>query len=433
MKDKYQETIYACFIGYVVQAVVNNFVPLLFLTFEKTYGIPLGKITMLITLNFGVQLIVDLLSAGLVDKIGYRVSIVIAHAASALGLIGLVVLPNLLPDAYTGILLSVMIYAIGGGLIEVLISPIMESCPTDNKEKAMSLLHSFYCWGHVAVVLISTCFFFTQLLVDLFCARFDFNCIDWHWHTELEFVYVQSGTVTAWIGEKQLELPSDSGIFINSKFLHRFSSPVDAVIPNFLCMPSFLAATDSYIYQNYVKPIVTSNIPFWIFCREISWQARVLDLMKQIFSAQTSGSSCHLLTSALMQQLWLEIYEHTDLSTSPEITGQFSVNRARLQLMMQFIHENYRKNLSLDEIAAQSMISKSSALNLFRRYLYITPVNYLINYRLKQAALLLSHTEKKVSTISAETGFHNVDYFCRAFKKHYQVTPGEYRKEKWDK
>lgn len=264
-------------------------------------------------------------------------------------------------------------------------------------------------------------------------AQFDFNCIDWHWHTELEFVYIQSGTVTAWIGEKQLELPADSGIFINSKFLHRFSSPVDAVIPNFLCMPSFLAATDSYIYQNYVKPIVTSNIPFWIFCREISWQARVLDLMKQIFSAQISGSSCHLLTSALMQQLWLEIYEHTDLSTSPEITGQFSVNRARLQLMMQFIHENYRKNLSLDEIAAQSMISKSSALNLFRRYLHITPVNYLINYRLKQAALLLSHTEKKVSTISAETGFHNVDYFCRTFKKHYQVTPGEYRKEKWDK
>ena len=104
MKDKYQKTIYACFIGYVVQAVVNNFVPLLFLTFEKTYGIPLSKITMLITLNFGVQLIVDLLSAGFVDKIGYRVSIVIAHAASALGLIGLVVLPNLLSNAYTGIL-----------------------------------------------------------------------------------------------------------------------------------------------------------------------------------------------------------------------------------------------------------------------------------------------------------------------------------------
>ena len=214
-------------------------------------------------------------------------------------------------------------------------------------------------------------------------AQFDFNCIDWHWHTELEFVYVQSETVTAWIGEKQLELPTDSGIFINSKFLHRFSSPEDAVIPNFLCMPSFLAATDSYIYQNYVKPIVSSNIPFWTFRREISWQSRILDLMKQIISAQASGSSCHLLTASLMQQLWLEIYEHTDLSTTSEVTGQFSVNRARLQLMMQFIHENYRRNLSLDEIAAQSMISKSSALNLFRSYLHITPVNYLINYRLK--------------------------------------------------
>ena len=96
-------------------------------------------------------------------------------------------------------------------------------------------------------------------------AQFDFNCIDWHWHTELEFVYVQSGTVTVWIGEKQLELPSDSGIFINSKFLHRFSSPVDAVIPNFLCMPSFLAATDSYIYQNYVKPIDHQIFLFGLF------------------------------------------------------------------------------------------------------------------------------------------------------------------------
>ena len=136
MKDKYQKTIYACFIGYVVQAVVNNFVPLLFLTFEKTYGIPLGKITMLITLNFGVQLIVDLLSAGFVDKIGYRVSIVIAHAASALGLIGLVVLPNLLPDAYTGILLSVMIYAIGGGLIEVLIKSDHGELPDRQQRKS---------------------------------------------------------------------------------------------------------------------------------------------------------------------------------------------------------------------------------------------------------------------------------------------------------
>lgn len=159
MDNKYRKTIYACFTGYIVQAIVNNFVPLLFLTFESTYHIPLSKITILITFNFGIQLLVDLLSAGFVDKIGYRASIVAAHIFSAAGLLGLAFLPKLLPDAYAGLLISVVIYALGGGLLEVLVSPIVESCPTENKEKAMSLLHSFYCWGHVGVVLFSTLFF----------------------------------------------------------------------------------------------------------------------------------------------------------------------------------------------------------------------------------------------------------------------------------
>ncbi len=159
MNAKYQKTIYACFVGYVVQAIINNFVPLLFLTFESTYQIPLSRITILITFNFGIQLLVDLLSAGFVDRIGYRVSIMLAHIFSAAGLLGLAVLPEILPSAYAGLLISVTIYALGGGLLEVLVSPIVESCPTDNKEKAMSLLHSFYCWGHVGVVLLSTLFF----------------------------------------------------------------------------------------------------------------------------------------------------------------------------------------------------------------------------------------------------------------------------------
>lgn len=114
MKDKYQNTMYACFVGYIVQAIVNNFVPLLFLTFESSYGIPLSQITMLITFNFGIQLLVDLLSAKFVDKIGYRVSIVMAHIFAALGLAGLVVLPDLLPNAFAGLLIAVVVYAIGG-------------------------------------------------------------------------------------------------------------------------------------------------------------------------------------------------------------------------------------------------------------------------------------------------------------------------------
>ena len=159
MKSKYNQTITACFIGYIVQAIVNNFVPLLFLTFERTYHIPLAQITLLVTLNFGIQLLVDLLSVGFVDRIGYRASMVIAHVLAALGLVLLTVLPEVLPSAFAGILCAVCVYAIGGGLLEVLVSPVVEACPSDNKEKAMSMLHSFYCWGHVGVVALSTLFF----------------------------------------------------------------------------------------------------------------------------------------------------------------------------------------------------------------------------------------------------------------------------------
>lgn len=159
MKENYRKTVCACFIGYIVQAIINNFVPLLFVTFQLSYQIPLSKITLLITVNFIIQLVIDMLSAFFIDRLGYRISVILAHLCSALGLIFLVVLPEAFQDAYIGILISVIIYAIGGGLIEVLISPIVEACPTDNKKQAMSLLHSFYCWGHVAVVLFSTIFF----------------------------------------------------------------------------------------------------------------------------------------------------------------------------------------------------------------------------------------------------------------------------------
>ena len=159
MNKRYQHTIYACFCGFVVQSIVNNFAPLLFVTFSGLYGVDLGRITLLVTINFAIQLAVDLCSVFFVDRIGYRASLVIAHAMSALGLAMLAVLPDLMPDSYAGLLICVIFYAIGGGLLEVVISPVMEACPTENKASAMSLLHSFYCWGHVAVVLLSTLFF----------------------------------------------------------------------------------------------------------------------------------------------------------------------------------------------------------------------------------------------------------------------------------
>ena len=159
MERSYNRTITACFTGYIVQAIVNNFAPLLFLTFHRSYGIPLSQITLLVAFNFGVQLLVDISSVAFVDRLGQRASMVLAHVFSAAGFILLTILPDMLPSAFAGILIAVTVYAVGGGLLEVLVSPVMEACPSAHKEKAMSMLHSFYCWGHVAVVLLSTAFF----------------------------------------------------------------------------------------------------------------------------------------------------------------------------------------------------------------------------------------------------------------------------------
>ncbi len=261
-------------------------------------------------------------------------------------------------------------------------------------------------------------------------ALFDFNCIEWHWHTELEFVYIESGTVTFWIGEKQFILAEGNGVFINSKILHRFYSPAEAVIPNFLCLPSFIAAEDSFIYQKYILPIISSSLFFLIFDAEVPWQAEALSIIRQIIAAQEGVSSCELATASLIQRLWLEIYENADITYTKDHINDSASSQARLQLMMQYVHQNYSHDISLEDIAGHARISKSTVLNLFHKYLHITPINYLINYRLNEAARLLSKTEKKISTISDETGFNNVDYFCRLFKKHYHLTPTEYRKKR---
>lgn len=158
-KPNYRRTLRACYLGYVTQAICANFAPLLFLTFRKTYGISLGEIALIPSVFFLTQLLVDFASAEFVDKIGYRTCVVVSHILSAAGLGMLAFLPDLLPSPFAGILISVMVYAVSSGLIEVLVSPIVEACPFENKESRMSLLHSFYCWGVVAVVLGSTLFF----------------------------------------------------------------------------------------------------------------------------------------------------------------------------------------------------------------------------------------------------------------------------------
>lgn len=156
---KYKKTQLACYVGLVTQAICANFVPLLFITFNHDYGISFGMLALVSTCFFVTQLVVDFICAGIVDKLGYRACIIAAEVTSCLGLAGLAILPDLLPVPILGIIVCVIIYAIGSGLTEVLVSPIIEACPFENKSSMMSILHSFYCWGWVGVVLLSTAFF----------------------------------------------------------------------------------------------------------------------------------------------------------------------------------------------------------------------------------------------------------------------------------
>ena len=261
-------------------------------------------------------------------------------------------------------------------------------------------------------------------------ALYDFHCVEWHWHTEFEFVFVESGTVVFGIGENQFSLPAGSGVFINSKILHRYYSDTEAIVPNFVFMPDYIALQSSLIYKKYILPVLSSSLDYQVFAPETPWQAEILEVMKEIINTQEAESGAELITSSLVQKMWDLLYRNVNDKPIRENNGASIASQGRLQLMMQYIHQQFSMNISLKDIAEHAMVSKSTALNLFRKYLHITPINYLINYRLQEAARLLSSTERKIHVISKEVGFESVDYFCKAFKKYYSMTPTEYRKNR---
>lgn len=158
-QKNYKKTLIACYLGFVTQAITANFTPLLFLTFKDIYGITLDKIAMIPLVFYFTQLLVDLAATKFADKIGYRACVIASQLVSVVGLALMAILPDVLSVPFVGIMISVVLYAIGSGLVEVLLSPILEACPFENKDGMMSLLHSFYCWGAMGVILVSTLFF----------------------------------------------------------------------------------------------------------------------------------------------------------------------------------------------------------------------------------------------------------------------------------
>lgn len=260
--------------------------------------------------------------------------------------------------------------------------------------------------------------------------QFDFHRIDWHWHHELEFLFVAEGTALCLVGTNKIELHKGCGLFVNSSILHRFEAQCSTFIPNIVFSPSLLAPEKSLIYQKYISPIIHASVPYQTFYPNITWQNHILDLLSQIFILQETTTNNELHTIQLLYQIWNLMFQNMDIASYSPDLHRLNHSQARLQTMMQYIHDHYTEEITLEMIAASVSISKSGALHIFQSGIHISPIAYLIQYRLTQAAEQLYTTQKPISFIAEETGFKSCGYFCRKFKQHYHISPNEYRQKK---
>lgn len=260
--------------------------------------------------------------------------------------------------------------------------------------------------------------------------QFDFHRVDWHWHHELEFLFVAKGTAICLVGTNKIELHQGCGLFINSSILHRFEAQGSTFVPNIVFSPTLLAPESSLIYEKYISPVINSSIEYQIFNPHTAWQNHVLQLLSQVFALQETDENNELCTIQLLFKIWDIMTKHIDLASSSSDLYRFNHKQARLQTMMQYIHDHYTEEITLETIAASASISKSGALHIFQSGIHISPVAYLIQYRLAQAAEQLCTTQKSVSSIAEETGFASSGYFCRKFRQHYHMSPNEYRQKK---
>lgn len=268
---------------------------------------------------------------------------------------------------------------------------------------------------------------FAYYLEDIWL--FDFHCMDWHWHSEVEFAYVKSGEAILLIGSEQYRLTEGNGVFINSKVIHRFEAAGSVIFPNIVFAPELLASKEGLVYNKFIHPLLHSGISHQILRKEIGWQKDILELLQDVFALQEVEEADEMLTVSILLKVWDILWKCTKAGVAVSSDKPDSQNLARLQIMMQYIHKNCSRHIALEDIANEVALSKSSVLNLFHQYLHTTPINYLIHYRLRRAAQLLASTQNSIVSIAQKTGFESSEYFCRKFKERYGVTPGEYRKK----
>lgn len=260
--------------------------------------------------------------------------------------------------------------------------------------------------------------------------EFDFHSVDWHWHPEVELLSVTSGLVRCFAGGGEFAIGPGCGAFINSRVVHRFTAGASAVMPNAVFLPTLLAPQDSLIYQQYVQPVLAQLPPCTVLRPDVPWQGQILQQMADIAAMHEAGQADEWRIFRRLTEIWDLLLQHADRQPVREEKADTDVPQARLQIMLQFIHDHYQQPLTLRDIADAVYISKNSALQIFHNGIRMAPVAYLIQHRLKCAARLLKTTEKSVTAIAEETGFASAGYFCRKFRALYGMSPLAYRRSK---
>ena len=286
----------------------------------------------------------------------------------------------------------------------------IQNIPTDDTMRSL-LIHG------------STEFPFEYYLDEI--DQFHEKSIAWHWHKEVEFSLILSGTVRCCDEQNSYRLAVGDGLFINSGTLHRFESEDSGVMVNMVFAPELIAQPGSLLFTEYVEKIITSGYPLLVFRKACCKDQQVLEYIAQLYKT-TDKSPFSVRNAAL--RLWEALLDFIGDEFPQERKGDNKLLRARIQKMVQFIHENYPARIRLTEIAQAANISVSEALRCFRVSAQTTPISYLNDYRLTRAKELLVSTHDPVISIAAAVGFVNPSYFCRSFKKKYSISPSLYRK-----
>ena len=259
--------------------------------------------------------------------------------------------------------------------------------------------------------------------------------VEWHWHSELEFVEILQGAIECHIGEEIIELREGDTFFINSGVIHKYQAPKvcrekQCMFSDILFLPEIIAPNSSLIYEKYIRPIVLYGKPFLVMRQTQAWEESVQNLYHHIVNVCLAEEDLtELRIQAGISELWTRLFHYLYREESEQQENKNILAQARLRKMMQFIWDHFHEKITLDDIAASANISKSAALRCFRSGMQTSPVGYLNDFRLNRAKELLLTSHSTVSEIAVSVGFDNVGYFDRVFRRTFGLTPKQFAKQ----